>query len=92
MTAVATSPSLAAMITDEASKRRRRLVLRWSLAAALLAAGGSAAVAMRPRQVTEAERYRSEVVVRGAVAHESNAQDLREDTATLERLVGVAVH
>ena len=46
------------------------------------------------QQVQEALGYadRALVLERGAVAHESNAQNLREDTATLERLVGVAVH
>ena len=46
------------------------------------------------QQVQEALGYagRALVLERGAVAHESNAQALREDSATLERLVGVAVH
>jgi HlyD family secretion protein len=66
-------PALATMVADEARTRRWRLGLRWGLVAALLAAGAGVAVAMRPRPVSEAERYRSEAVVRGAVVHEVSA-------------------
>lgn len=46
------------------------------------------------QQVQEALGYadRALVLERGTVAHESDAKTLREDAATLERLVGVAVH
>lgn len=66
-------PSLDVLIADEATKRRRRLALRWSLAGALLVAGAGAAVAMRPRPVAEADRYRDAQVVRGTIVHEVSA-------------------
>ncbi len=46
------------------------------------------------QQVQEALGYadRALVLERGAVVHEARADQLREDTATLERLVGMAAH
>jgi branched-chain amino acid transport system ATP-binding protein len=46
------------------------------------------------QQVREALGYadRALVLERGAVVHEARADQLREDTATLERLVGMAAH
>jgi branched-chain amino acid transport system ATP-binding protein len=46
------------------------------------------------QQVQEALGYadRALVLERGAVVHAAHAQDLRHDSATLERLVGMAVH
>jgi branched-chain amino acid transport system ATP-binding protein len=46
------------------------------------------------QQVQEALGYadRALVLERGAVVHAAAAQDLRHDSATLERLVGMAVH
>ncbi len=46
------------------------------------------------QQVQEALGYADRAIVleRGAVVHEAAARDLREDAATLERLVGMAVH
>jgi len=46
------------------------------------------------QQVQEALRYadRALVLSRGTVVHEAGAADLSNDAATLERLVGVAVH
>ncbi|MFT3954675.1 MAG: ABC transporter ATP-binding protein [Piscinibacter sp.] len=46
------------------------------------------------QQVQEALAYADRAIVleRGAVVHEAAASDLREDGATLERLVGMAVH
>ncbi|WP_341887857.1 ABC transporter ATP-binding protein [Variovorax sp. YR752] len=46
------------------------------------------------QQVREALGYadRALVLERGAVVHEARAAQLREDTATLERLVGMAAH
>ena len=46
------------------------------------------------QQVQEALGYanRALILERGAVAHAAAADDLRHDTATLERLVGMAVH
>ena len=44
------------------------------------------------QQVQEALGYadRALILERGTVVHEATAQDLRNDTATLERLVGMA--
>ncbi|WP_298825714.1 ABC transporter ATP-binding protein [uncultured Piscinibacter sp.] len=46
------------------------------------------------QQVQEALGYADRAIVleRGAVVHEAAASELREDSATLERLVGMAVH
>lgn len=46
------------------------------------------------QQVREALGYADRAIVleRGAVVHEARAAQLREDTATLERLVGMAAH
>lgn len=46
------------------------------------------------QQVREALGYADRAVVleRGAVVHQDSAERLRHDTATLEKLVGVAVH
>ena len=46
------------------------------------------------QQVQEALAYADRAVVleRGAVVHEGSADALSRDTATLERLVGMAVH
>jgi branched-chain amino acid transport system ATP-binding protein len=46
------------------------------------------------QQVREALGYADRAIVleRGAVVHEARADQLREDTATLERLVGMAAH
>jgi branched-chain amino acid transport system ATP-binding protein len=52
------------------------------------------AVVIVEQQVQEALGYadRALVLERGAVVHAAAAQDLRHDSATLERLVGMAVH
>jgi len=46
------------------------------------------------QQVAEALAYAERAVIleRGAVAHAAPAHELRDDTATLERFVGMAVH
>jgi branched-chain amino acid transport system ATP-binding protein len=55
---------------------------------------GGITVVIVEQQVQEALGYadRALVLARGAVVHEARADDLRHDSATLERLVGVAVH
>ncbi|MCY0989781.1 efflux RND transporter periplasmic adaptor subunit [Nannocystis sp. ILAH1] len=45
----------------------------WALAFVVLAGGTGVAVAMRPKPVLEAERYRSEPATRGALVHEVSA-------------------
>jgi len=46
------------------------------------------------QQVQEALAYASRALVleKGALVHEAPAAELRSDAATLERLVGMAVH
>lgn len=61
---------------------------------ARLGRGGGITVVIVEQQVQEALGYadRALVLERGAVVHEAPANVLRQDTATLERLVGMAVH
>jgi branched-chain amino acid transport system ATP-binding protein len=51
-------------------------------------------VVLVEQQVGEALAYanRALILERGAVAHGADADELRNDAATLERLVGMAVH
>ena len=55
---------------------------------------GGLTVVIVEQQVQEALRYanRALVLERGAVVHAAPADELRSDAATLERLVGMAVH
>ena len=61
---------------------------------ARLGRGGGITVVIVEQQVQEALGYadRALVLERGAIVHEAPANVLRQDTATLERLVGMAVH
>jgi branched-chain amino acid transport system ATP-binding protein len=61
---------------------------------ARLSADGGITVVIVEQQVQEALSYASRALVleRGAVAHAAPAAELRADAATLERLVGMAVH
>jgi branched-chain amino acid transport system ATP-binding protein len=56
--------------------------------------GSGITVVIVEQQVQEALGYadRALVLERGAVVHAAPAEALRRDTATLERLVGMAVH
>ena len=61
---------------------------------ARLGRGDGITVVIVEQQVQEALGYadRALVLERGAIVHEAPANVLRQDTATLERLVGMAVH
>ncbi len=61
---------------------------------ARMSGDGGITVVIVEQQVQEALGYadRALILERGAVAHAASAAELRHDTATLERLVGMAVH
>ncbi len=71
-------------------------MLRQELLAAFAKMSGTSGltVVIVEQQVQEALGYaeRALVMARGAVVHEAAASALRDDNATLERLVGMAVH
>ena len=71
-------------------------MLRQELLVAFAAMSGASGltVVIVEQQVKEALGYaeRALVMARGAVVHEAPANALRDDSATLERLVGMAVH
>lgn len=61
---------------------------------AQMSQNGGITVVIVEQQVKEALGYAKDAVVmeRGNIVHRAQAQDLMEDTTTLERFVGVAVH
>ena len=61
---------------------------------ARMSGDGGITVVIVEQQVQEALGYadRALILERGAVAHAASAAELRQDAATLERLVGMAVH
>ena len=71
-------------------------LIRQELLAAFARMSGDAGitVVIVEQQVQEALGYASRALIleRGAVAHAASAAELRNDAATLERLVGMAVH
>lgn len=85
MSSVPTAPSsdLAHIVADETGQRRRRIVLRWLFAAVLVAVGAGAALAMRPKPVAAADRFRSEPVSRGPLIHEVTATGHLEARGTV---------
>lgn len=83
------------LLLDEPLEGLAPLIRQELLAAfARLSADGGITVVIVEQQVQEALGYASRALVleRGAVAHAAPAADLRADAATLERLVGMAVH
>jgi branched-chain amino acid transport system ATP-binding protein len=83
------------LLLDEPLEGLAPLIRQELLAAfARLSRETGIAVVIVEQQVQEALGYaeRALVLERGAVVHAAAAQELRHDSATLERLVGMAVH
>ena len=83
------------LLLDEPLEGLAPLIRQELLAAfARMSRDAGITVVIVEQQVQEALGYadRALVLSRGAVVHEARAYDLRHDAATLERLVGVAVH
>jgi branched-chain amino acid transport system ATP-binding protein len=83
------------LLLDEPLEGLAPLIRLELLAAfARMSADAGITVVIVEQQVQEALGYASRALIleRGAVAHEASAAELRHDAATLERLVGMAVH
>jgi branched-chain amino acid transport system ATP-binding protein len=83
------------LLLDEPLEGLAPLIRQELLAAfARMSRDSGITVVIVEQQVQEALGYadRALVLERGAVVHAADAQALRQDSATLERLVGVAVH
>jgi branched-chain amino acid transport system ATP-binding protein len=83
------------LLLDEPLEGLAPLIRQELLAAfARMSRDGGITVVIVEQQVQEALGYadRALVLSRGTVVHEAGADELRHDAATLERLVGVAVH
>ena len=83
------------LLLDEPLEGLAPLIRQELLAAfARMSADAGITVVIVEQQVQEALGYASRALIfeRGAVAHAASAAELRVDAATLERLVGMAVH
>jgi branched-chain amino acid transport system ATP-binding protein len=83
------------LLLDEPLEGLAPLIRQELLAAfARMSGDGGITVVIVEQQVQEALGYanRALILARGAVAHAADAAALRHDAATLERLVGMAVH
>jgi branched-chain amino acid transport system ATP-binding protein len=83
------------LLLDEPLEGLAPLIRQELLAAFTRMSGdGGITVVIVEQQVKEALGYADRAIVleRGAMVHEARADQLREDTATLERLVGMAAH